>query len=243
MASGQSNSFSLPWFDDFNLIGHNAPTLNFSEAADPGSQKAPEFLPDTKFSSHNLLFDDEIAATATEEVKDEPPVFSDCMWSSAAKNQQHGRERKRDVSITLSECAEGLATITSLEMFDFHSKAQTGDAIFDSVRDASETDTDEEVDVVTASDSDFAASVMKQKNLFHKVQPGLCFSSSSYGEPIFCSRPGKLILLVANISPNKLKSALCGIRTAYRSQVVMALFVSEGPSETGKFSCYFVLYY
>ena len=39
--------------------------------------------------------------------------------------------------------------------------------------DLSETDTDEEVDVVTANDSDLAAaSVMRQKNLFHKVQAG-----------------------------------------------------------------------
>ena len=44
-------------------------------------------------------------------------IKSDCMWSSVNLfAQENSRKRRRDVSLTLSECAEGLLSINSLDV-------------------------------------------------------------------------------------------------------------------------------
>lgn len=114
-------------------------------------------------------------------IKHEPEVFSDCMWSADARNGHRTKDRKRDVSITLSECANGLATITSMEMFDILGKTPPVDGLENSsllwnpLNDASETESDnedEEIDVVTSNDDDVKPWLKQEQTNFQQIEPG-----------------------------------------------------------------------
>ena len=62
--------------------------------------------PDPFFSMESLMDDASLDS-----------IKSDCMWSSVNLfAQENSRKRRRDVSLTLSECAEGLLSINSLDV-------------------------------------------------------------------------------------------------------------------------------
>lgn len=140
----------------------------------------------------NLLFNDDdnnlfdVQKLTANNVKVEPEVYTDCMWSSA----DHARDRKRDVSITLSECAEGLATITSMEMFDFLENEKTppeacldnASLMWNQLNEDSDTDTDnEEIDVVTSNDDDVQPWVKQQQQMnIQRIKPGKRWHSNIF---------------------------------------------------------------
>jgi len=91
-------------------------------------------------------------------------IKSDCMWSSVNlfANQENSRKRRRDVSLTLSECAEGFLSINSFDvnMLDSLNTQNNMMNIEDTASDTSSCDqdsfmansedeeADEEIDVV-----------------------------------------------------------------------------------------------
>jgi hypothetical protein len=103
---------------------------------------------------------------------DPEPIKSDCMWSStlasnvcgdvSSSKRHHHKGRKRDVSLTLSECADGIMSITSMEMTGFAPlevlSIDSGNSIegvlLNTFSSETETDdSDEEVDVETPYDN------------------------------------------------------------------------------------------
>ena len=101
--------------------GDNFADLNFlndtnMEAAAPESYQSPE-----PYNAGNFDDDNETKFS----ICDPEPIKSDCMWSSTLSSvfgdatttsKVHQKGRKRDVSLTLSECAEGITSITSMEI-------------------------------------------------------------------------------------------------------------------------------
>ena len=118
--------------------------------------------------------------------KHKPEVFSDCMWSAAAGNSLKAKGRKRDVSITLTECNNGLATITSLEMLDILGRTppvvdgldSSNNLMWNPLNDTSETERDseeeEEIDVVTSNpdDDDVMPWVTCQQTNIQRIEAG-----------------------------------------------------------------------
>jgi hypothetical protein len=188
---------SLLWLDDFEMVDigkielddvdDKAGTGTFPDLKSPHNHEPLIFFNHGAMIQDDLihgetkptfasLFDVDTPPMTADGVKVEPlpQVFSDCMWSADFRNTNLNRDRQRDVSITLSECAEGLATITSMEMFEFQCKASPG-VTFDNaglMMNSLNDESDEEIDVVTANDSDVSLQQCHQ-NSFHRIEPGV----------------------------------------------------------------------
>ena len=108
-------------------------------------------------------FDDAISTDANFNFCDPESIKSDCMWSSTLSNifgdtmkqspPKRRRVRKRDFSLTLSECAEGMSGIAPIDML--HTTPPAGGTVFEGALWTPlnicnyETDSAEEVDVET----------------------------------------------------------------------------------------------
>lgn len=120
-------------------------------------------------------------------------IKSDCMWSSTQSNffentttfRPHHKGRKRDVSLTLSDCAKGITSITSMEMTGVAplemlstttTATATEGALWNPVNSETETDnSDEEVDIETPSDN-IKQNSHQQHQAHHNrktVEPGI----------------------------------------------------------------------
>ena len=133
-------------------------------------------------------FLNDLATTSTVDVrsiKTDPDILTDCMWSAAVKESlqlKSNKGRKRDVSLTLSECAEGITSIASMDL-DFLGTTPPSGGILDGsnliwtpLNQNSETETDseeEEIDVVTAKDDDVTPWVEQRRaQSVQSIQPG-----------------------------------------------------------------------
>jgi len=135
-------------------------------------------------------FEDDLSS---EEVKfincDNKPIKSDCMWSSTLNSNAFGDEtsckthhqgRKRDISFTLDECAEGMTTstctemtgVTPLEMLSTGGGNMIEGALWNPLNSCSSSenetdDSDEEIDVETPHEG--VSSSLLQRQDFHKT--------------------------------------------------------------------------
>lgn len=144
---------------------------------------------------------------------------SDCMWSStlnhmveAQMNQTKGR--KRDFSLTLSECNEGLMAIKDIEMLgttpptfmggnllagsSLNAYIETPLTTSASESDTESTSTDEEIDVVSSDDNDGYRRHLVQQQQQHHYHRSQASSSS---KKIAHIEPGRSLLLSRNRSP------------------------------------------
>jgi hypothetical protein len=113
---------------------------------------------------------------------------SDCMWSSTLTHmdisqQQQNKGRKRDFSITLSECNEGIMTIKDIDLLgttpptfmggnllagsSLNAYIETPLTSSASESDTESTSTDEEIDVVSSDDNDIYRRYLVQQQQPH----------------------------------------------------------------------------
>ena len=173
--------------DACHLPSHDEELLSFLSSKVDNDFLADFHNVEQQPSTHSFLND--VATTSTADVhsiKTEPDILSDCMWSAAVKESLQTKSnkngRKRDVSLTLSECAEGITSIASMDL-DFLGSTPPGIGILDGssqiwtpLNQNSEIGTDseeEEIDVVTARDDDVTPWVEQRlaKNV-QNIQPG-----------------------------------------------------------------------
>ena len=145
---------------------------------------------------------------------------SDCMWSSTLphqiesqqQQQQQNKGRKRDFSLTLSECNEGMMAIKDIEILGTSPPTFLGGSLLTgaslnpfietplttsaSESDTESTSTDEEIDVVSSDDNDMYRHqlVQQQHHHHHRVH-----NSSSKKIPHI--EAGRSLLLSRNRSP------------------------------------------
>lgn len=144
---------------------------------------------------------------------------SDCMWSSTLNHmveaqQQQTKGRKRDFSLTLSECNEGLMAIKDIEMLgstpptfmggnllagsSLNAYIETPLTTSASESDTESTSTDEEIDVVSSDDNDGYRRHLVQQQQQHHYHRSQAINSS---KKIAHIEPGRSLLLSRNRSP------------------------------------------
>jgi hypothetical protein len=145
-------------------------------------------------------------------------IKSDCMWSSTLthmaeaqqQQQQHNNKgRKRDISLTLSECNEGLMTIRDIELLgttpptfsggflggaSLNAYIETPLTTSASESDTESASTDEEIDVVSSDDPDYTRPILHQQ---HHHRSHTSFKKIPHIEP------GRSLLLSRNRSPKQ----------------------------------------
>ncbi len=190
------SSIKLESFDDDNdkLSGGCATheindMLNFFTTSNESDNMANlDFLNDElalESQPQSFNFDDTISTDVNFNICDPESMKSDCMWSSTLGNvfgETHPapkcrRGRKRDFSMTFSECAEGMSGLATMDMLSSTPPMPMGGAVFEGALWTplnscnSETDSDEEIDVETPYASPLQQPVPRQ--LKTSVEPGI----------------------------------------------------------------------
>ena len=168
-------------------------------------------------------------------------IKSDCMWSSihiGEIQQQHhsNKSRRRDISLTLSECTEGIMAIKDIEMLgtspptfmggflggaSLNAYIETPLNSSASESDTESTSTDEEIDVVSSDDPDYSHSLLHQQQ-HHRSHTNV--------KKIPHIEPGRSLLLSRNRAPKQVVQEAPNANYSQQTFIDHSYFLVRPPS-------------